>query len=190
MWSTSVTVESEGWFLSVLSSLKVNEWNWRGDPLKSAVTDTAKRKCCRKLSVIQRRGSYLEGLVRVWSYGTMSKLLWKHLSCPKSIMKTQVLLVSRQGLPGGTKWRRRAQSASLLMTTHWITIRKGQTTSYIARSITICWSIRPPLAIVGNSGMGNADQFATLSSPCLINSYLLTAPVSYTHLTLPTIYSV
>ena len=36
---------------------------------------TAKRKCCRKLSVIQRRGSYLEGWVRVWSYETKSKLL-------------------------------------------------------------------------------------------------------------------
>ena len=106
-------------------------------------------------------------------------LLWKHLSCPKSIMKTQVLLVGRQGLPGGKKWRRRrAQSASLLMTTHWITIRKGQTTSHIARSITICGSIRPLLAMVGNSRMGNADQFATLSSPCLINSYLLTVQMT------------
>jgi len=28
--------------------------------------------------------------------------------------------------------------------------------------------------MVGNSGMGNADQFATLGSPCLINSYRLT----------------
>ena len=65
------------------------------------------------------------------------------------------------------------------MTTHWITIWKGQTTSHIARSITICWSIRPPLAaMVGNSGMGNADQFATLSSPCLINSYLLTTQMT------------
>ena len=32
--------------------------------------------------------------------------------------------------------------------------------------------------MVGNSGMGNADQFATLSSPCLINSYLLTVQMT------------
>jgi len=32
--------------------------------------------------------------------------------------------------------------------------------------------------MVGNSGMGNADQFATLSSPCLINSYPLTAQMT------------
>jgi len=32
--------------------------------------------------------------------------------------------------------------------------------------------------MVGNSGRENADQFATLSSPCLINSYLLTAQMT------------
>jgi len=32
--------------------------------------------------------------------------------------------------------------------------------------------------MVGNSGTGNADQFATLSSLCLINSYMLTAQMT------------
>jgi len=134
----------------------------------------AKRNCCKKWSATQRQDSCSDGLARVWSYETKSEPIWKHSSCPKSTVRTRVLLVGRLERLGGTKWRRRrAQSASLLITTHLISVWKGQTTSHIARSITICWSIRPPLAMVGNWWMGSAVQFATLSRHYLISLHLV-----------------
>ena len=86
--------------------------------------------------------------------------------------RTDVLLMGKPRLQDSKKhWKKRAQSATPLMTSHWITIWKGQTTSHIDWSTTICLLL---LAMVGNSWMVSADQFATLSCCYLNRSHLVT----------------
>ena len=80
------------------------------------------------------------------------------------------------GQARASKWqklKRRVQSASHLMKTHWTTTAHEQTTSLIASSISVWWNIWPQLAMAGKSSMANGNQCDTRYHHCPTRSWLM-----------------
>jgi len=134
------------------------------------------KNCCNKWSVIQRQERSSNGQVRVWSYETKSKLIWKHSSCPKSTclayMRTHVLLMGRPRVQDGKNIEEKStvRHFSDDFTLNHHLERTNDITYWLIH--TICPSA---IGMVGNSWMGSANQFATLSCRYFIRSHLVTA---------------
>jgi len=109
-------------------------------------------------------------LVRVWSYETKSKLIWKHSSC--LCTRTHVLLMGRPRLQDGKNIEEKEHSPPPLWWLHTESPSFGKDKRHNILTDALRFVLLL-LAMVGNSWMGSTDQFATLSCRYFIRSHLV-----------------